>query len=125
MSQYLAVRSSVAFLALTSAVGGCAASPLPQPASPAIAADAVTNTSTKVTIFGTENTGGFLDYGNLRRIDLPSGERRLFMPMTRSRRLPAMPLDAIGLAPDVRIPAGEADPLEFARRFLLTGRGAT
>lgn len=81
--------------------------------------------STKVTVLGTENTGGFLDYGNLRRIDLPSGERRLFMPMTRSRRLPAMPLDAIGLAPDVRIPKGEADAIEFARRFLRTGRGPT
>ena len=81
--------------------------------------------STKVTILGPENTGGFLDYGNLRRIDLPSGERRLFMPMTRSRRLPETPLDAIGLAPDVRIPREEADPVEFARRYLMTARGST
>ena len=79
--------------------------------------------SAKVTILGTENTGGFLDYGNLRRVDLPSGERRLFMPITRSRRLPRMPLDAIGLAPEVRIPKDEGDPIEFARRFLVTGRG--
>lgn len=79
--------------------------------------------SAKVTILGRENTGGFLDYGNVRRVDLPSGERRLFMPITRSRRLPQMPLDATGLAPEVRIPKDEADPIEFARRYVVTGRG--
>ena len=46
------------------------------------------------------------------------------MPMTRSRRLPETPLDAIGLAPDVRIPREEADPIAFARRYILTGHGS-
>ncbi|HEX5723879.1 MAG TPA: S41 family peptidase [Longimicrobiaceae bacterium] len=74
--------------------------------------------SSKVTVFGTANTGGFLDYGNVRTIRLPSGERTLRVPTTRSGRLPEQPLDATGIAPEVRIPRDEADAVEFARRYL-------
>lgn len=74
--------------------------------------------SRKVTVIGADNTGGFLDYGNVRRVELPSGRRRLQVPTARSRRLPEMPLDRIGIAPEVRLPDGETDPVAFARRFL-------
>jgi hypothetical protein len=74
--------------------------------------------SRKVTVIGTENTGGFLDYGNVRRVSLPSGRRVFQVPTARSRRLPENPLDLVGITPEVRIPEGEADAVEFARRYL-------
>jgi hypothetical protein len=74
--------------------------------------------SRKVTVIGTENTGGFLDYGNVRRVPLPSGLRVFQVPTGRSRRLPEHPLDMIGLTPEVQIPAGVADPVAFAREFI-------
>jgi hypothetical protein len=77
--------------------------------------------SRKVTLFASENTRGMLDYGNLRTVRLPSGVRRLAVPTTRSLRLPENPLDLVGIAPGVRIPPDEADPVAFAARHL---RGA-
>ena len=74
--------------------------------------------SSKVTVFGTANTAGFLDYGNVRTRVLPSGIRRLGVPSTRSRRLPERPLDWTGVAPQVLIPEGEPDPVGFAIRRL-------
>jgi hypothetical protein len=79
--------------------------------------------SRKVTVIGTENTGGFLDYGNVRRVSLPSGRRVFQVPTARSRRLPETPLDLVGIAPKVRIPEGEADAVEFARRYLRSAGG--
>jgi len=78
--------------------------------------------SRKVTVMGTANTGGFTDYGNVRSIRLPSGARTLHLPTARSRRLPSSPLDQVGIAPAVRIPEGEGNPVEFARRHLRSGR---
>jgi hypothetical protein len=60
--------------------------------------------SSKVVIFGNENTAGVLDYSNITPKKLPSGEYNLWLPATRSRRLPDNPIDNIGIAPDVYIP---------------------
>jgi GNAT superfamily N-acetyltransferase len=55
-----------------------------------------------------------------RAVSLPSGERRLHVPFTRSHRLPAMPLDLTGLAPTVRIPPDVRDAVDYARKLLAT-----
>jgi len=60
--------------------------------------------SSKVTLFGNENTAGVLDYSNAIRENLPSNKYELNFPMTRSRRLPNNPIDNIGIAPDILIP---------------------
>jgi len=60
--------------------------------------------SSKVTLFGNQNTGGVLDYSNAVEINLPSGKYYMRYPMTRSRRLPDNPIDNIGISPDVFIP---------------------
>ncbi|MBE0646737.1 MAG: hypothetical protein IH596_03025 [Bacteroidales bacterium] len=60
--------------------------------------------SDKVILFGNQNTAGVLDYSNAVGEDFPSGNYELTFPMTRSRRLPDMPIDNIGIAPDVLIP---------------------
>jgi len=60
--------------------------------------------SKKVILFGNENTAGVLDYSNITPIELPSGKYNLWLPATRSRRLPENPIDNIGIAPDVYIP---------------------
>jgi C-terminal processing protease CtpA/Prc len=77
--------------------------------------------SSKVTVYGTGNTAGFLDYGNARQITLPSGIRRLSVPSTRSRRLPDRPLDWTGITPQVLIPSAEPDPVGFAIHHLKAG----
>lgn len=61
--------------------------------------------SRKVTVFSATNTGGALDYGNIRPVTLP-GWRRLRVATARSARLragPAAGVDFVGLAPDVRL----------------------
>ncbi|NOZ45798.1 MAG: hypothetical protein GXO79_03350 [Chlorobi bacterium] len=60
--------------------------------------------SSKVTLFGNENTAGVLDYSNITPKELPSGKYYLWLPATRSRRLPDYPIDNIGIAPDIIIP---------------------
>lgn len=60
--------------------------------------------SSKVTLFGNENTAGVLDYSNAISESLPSKKYELIFPMTRSRRLPNNPIDNIGIAPDILIP---------------------
>lgn len=77
--------------------------------------------SRKVTVLGTRSTRGMLDYGNARRVPLPSG-RRFFMPSIRSRRLPRNSLDRTGIAPAVLIPLDETDPMAFAIRYLRGAR---
>jgi hypothetical protein len=74
--------------------------------------------SRRVVVAGAESTRGMLDYGNVRTVSLPSGERRLHLPTSRSRRLPAEPLDATGVVPTLRVPPDEADAVAFARREL-------
>ena len=60
--------------------------------------------SSKVTLFGNNNTAGVLDYSNAIPVNLPSGKFELIYPMTRSRRLPQNPIDNVGIAPDIIIP---------------------
>lgn len=74
--------------------------------------------SRKIVVLGSENTGGLLDFGNARAVELPSRGRRLHVPFTRSHRLPATPLDLTGVGPAVRIPPGTADAIEYVRKFL-------
>jgi hypothetical protein len=74
--------------------------------------------SRKVKVFGERSTRGLLDYGNALTTPLPSGERRMHVPTTRSLRLPAVPLDLAGIMPDIRLRQNEPDPVEFARRYL-------
>jgi len=62
------------------------------------------NHSSKVTLFGNENTAGVLDYSNVINENFPSKRYELIFPITRSRRLPDNPIDNIGIAPDIRIP---------------------
>ena len=57
-----------------------------------------------MTLFGNENTAGVLDYSNITPKESPSGKYDLYLPATRSRRLPENPIDNIGIAPDIIIP---------------------
>jgi hypothetical protein len=68
--------------------------------------------SDKVRLFG-EPTAGVLDYANVRRVPMPDGTLVLNLPTSRSRRLPAAPVDGRGIAPDVVIPATESDWIGF------------
>ena len=45
-------------------------------------------------------TFGSLDYSNLRPTDFPSGKRQIWRATSRSRRLPELPIDGIGVQPD-------------------------
>lgn len=60
--------------------------------------------SQRTTIYGQDNTKGCLDYSNCRGVNLPQSGITLYIPMTRSCRLPDKGIDQTGIAPDVRIP---------------------
>lgn len=60
--------------------------------------------SQRTTIYGRDNTKGCLDYSNCRGVNLPQSGITLYIPMTRSCRLPDNGVDRTGIAPDVRIP---------------------
>jgi Periplasmic protease len=75
--------------------------------------------SAKVTVVGPARTAGIHDYGNVRALWLP-GWRRLRVPTSRSRRLPAEAIDNVGLAPEVWVPAGAPDTIRFAGRAAMT-----
>lgn len=64
----------------------------------------------KVKLFG-RPTFGSLDYSNLRPTVLPSGKRQIWRATSRSRRLPELPIDGIGVQPDqlLRRPANRAE----------------
>jgi hypothetical protein len=71
--------------------------------------------NTKVTVFG-ENTGGVIDLQNVRIVRLACRGRGLLLgypTIAASAELPDGGLNAIGIAPDVRIPAGVEDPIAF------------
>ncbi|MDQ2667979.1 MAG: S41 family peptidase [Gemmatimonadota bacterium] len=69
--------------------------------------------SGKVTVVSGTRTAGVHDYGNVRSLWLP-GRRRLRLPTSRSRQLPAGAIDNVGLAPDAWIPLGAPDTIRFA-----------
>jgi hypothetical protein len=56
-----------------------------------------------VKLFG-RRTAGALDYSNLRPHKLPSGKRLVLYATSRSKRLPYLPVDAVGVLPDVLLP---------------------
>lgn len=69
---------------------------------------------------------GALDYSNLRQYRLPSGQRVLWYATSRSVRLPHLPVDALGVLPDVLLmpPANAAErarEIDFVQA-LLEGR---
>lgn len=71
-------------------------------------------------------TSGSLDYSNLRPHDLPSGERRLWYATSRSQRLPDMPVDIVGIQPDIYLPApadapARAEEVRRVQRWLEGG----
>lgn len=74
--------------------------------------------SRKVTLFGKENSAGTLDFANVVGMQTPSGRFHVFWATSRSMRLPSDPVDPDGIAPDIRIPTDEADPVAFAQRWL-------
>jgi C-terminal processing protease CtpA/Prc len=47
---------------------------------------------------------GSLDYSNLRPRPLPSGERMLMYAISRTNRLPGLPVDVAGVPPDIYLP---------------------
>lgn len=63
--------------------------------------------SFNVKLVGRSPTYGGLDVSNLRPHLLPSGKHRLWYAITASNRLPAQPIDGIGVAPDVLLPGSE------------------
>lgn len=74
--------------------------------------------SRKVTLFGKENSAGVLDFANVVGMPTPSGRYQVFWATSRSMRLPGDPVDPDGIAPDIRIPAGDVDPVTYAQRRL-------
>lgn len=73
--------------------------------------------SSKVTLFGKEHTDGALDYSNLRIEYLPGNKRAVAIPTSRSKRLPAHPIDKTGIAPAVKLPFFVHDPVRHIRRY--------
>ena len=83
----------------------------------------VARQSKKVTIFGRPSFG-VLDYANVRLFILPSQQMLLFLPTTRSRRLPSGAIDNVGVVPDVRFDDDLASrkvsdaAVEYVRHYL-------
>ena len=69
--------------------------------------------SSKVTTVGRPTAGG-LDYGSVRSLPLPSGERTLRFGTARRDWPEGFTVDAAGIAPAVRVPAGVTDWSAFA-----------
>jgi len=74
--------------------------------------------SRKVTLVGKRNSAGVLDFANVVNMPGPSGRYALHWATSRSLRLPDDPVDEGGIAPDIRIPEAEADPVTYAQRWL-------
>lgn len=60
-------------------------------------------TSDRTTIYGRDNTLGCLDFSNVRPVNLPHSRLTMYVPISRSFRLPDRGIDKTGIAPDVRI----------------------
>lgn len=74
--------------------------------------------SHKVTMFGHQNSAGVLDFANVVRMKLPSGRFEVAWATSRSMRLPDDPVDQGGIAPDIRIPETEKDPIKYVAAWL-------
>ena len=69
---------------------------------------------------------GALDYSNMRPYALPSGRRDLWYTTSRSLRLPQLPVDTLGVLPDILLPelhsAGDAAAeVQAVQRWLEGG----
>lgn len=73
--------------------------------------------SPKVKLLGTP-TMGALDYGSLRAFDFGCDNYLLYLPTYRSARLPAYPIDNIGVQPDIYLDPTVPDWLAFALGYL-------
>lgn len=74
--------------------------------------------SSKVIIFGTDNTSGTLDYSNLYFEFLPSNKRAVSIPTSRSLRVYKNPFDAYGFPPDIKIDPKTNDKIKFITDYL-------
>ncbi|GGH03264.1 hypothetical protein GCM10007422_18200 [Pedobacter zeae] len=74
--------------------------------------------SSKVKLYGT-NSSGAIDYLEVVRTKLPCGFYSLGYPACKSMRLPGYPLDNIGIKPDVEIPVGISDWIEFVKAYSI------
>jgi len=70
--------------------------------------------SKKVKIYG-ENTAGAIDYVEVVTTEMPCSFYSLWYPAVKSTRLPAFPLDNIGIEPDVKIPHDTIDWIDFVK----------
>ncbi len=59
--------------------------------------------SSRTKFYGRDNTLGCLDFSNARNANLPYSNITMYIPMSRSCRLPDRGIDQTGIAPDVRI----------------------
>lgn len=73
--------------------------------------------SSKVTIYGYENSGGALDYSNLNVIVTPSGYWYASVPTTRTTRLPDNPVDPDGIRPHVLVDKKIKDIIKFVQQL--------
>ncbi len=81
--------------------------------------------SAKVKLLGRPSSGE-LDVSNLRPHPLPSGQRAIFYATSRSLRAPDMPIDQIGVQPDILLPRpqdanAEDDEIRGVQRWLEGG----
>ena len=74
--------------------------------------------SGKVTLMGQKNSAGVLDFANVVGMSTPSGRFRVQWATSRTLRLPGDPVDPDGIAPDIRIAAGERDVVTYAAKWL-------
>jgi hypothetical protein len=71
----------------------------------------VARQSAKTRIYGS-NSAGILDYGNVRRADMPGSTLTLWHPTTRTRRIDlGQGIDGVGLEPHERIPDDVIDQI--------------
>lgn len=68
--------------------------------------------SSKVTLYGT-HTMGAVDYADAVTLKMPCALFSLRYSTSRSDRLPDAPIDNIGIQPDVKIPGGVKDWVEY------------
>ncbi|WP_316831657.1 S41 family peptidase [Pedobacter aquatilis] len=73
--------------------------------------------SKKVKVYG-ENSAGTLDYNNTQFFDIPCKDLNLVIPIGRSKRLPAHPIDNIGITPDFTIDPKITDKIRIIRASL-------
>jgi len=82
---------------------------------------AMARQSKRVIVFG-DNTAGAIDYGDIAWLNPPAfPSLELLIPTQRSCRLPEMPVDNIGFAPDVYVPV-DRDAYEYIREWLKKER---